>query len=84
MPLALHFLPRIGKKLGKPLTGIATDTVQQMQHYAWPGNIRELENRMKRAVLMSEGRLITAADLELAAGVEDLTAYDLRTARQCC
>lgn len=36
---------------------------------------------MKRAVLMSEQRLISASDLELAPGVEDMTAYDLRAAR---
>jgi transcriptional regulator with GAF, ATPase, and Fis domain/AmiR/NasT family two-component response regulator len=53
VPLALHFLPRIGKKLGKPLTGIATDSVQQMQHYAWPGNIRELEHVLERAAILS-------------------------------
>ncbi|RZL15579.1 MAG: GAF domain-containing protein, partial [Hymenobacter sp.] len=53
VPLALHFLPRIGKKLGKPLTGIATDSVQQLQHYAWPGNIREMEHVLERAAILS-------------------------------
>jgi formate hydrogenlyase transcriptional activator len=53
LPLATHFLPRIGKQLGKPLTGISTATVQQMQRYAWPGNVRELEHVLERAAILS-------------------------------
>lgn len=36
---------------------------------------------MKRAVVMAQGRMVTASDLELSPGVEDMTAYDLRAAR---
>ncbi|MGI4863843.1 MAG: sigma 54-interacting transcriptional regulator [Janthinobacterium lividum] len=67
VPLAWHFLPRIGKKLGKPLTGIATDSVQQMQHYAWPGNIRELEHVLERAAILSYSPTLALAEtLEVA------------------
>jgi formate hydrogenlyase transcriptional activator len=62
VPLALHFLPRIGKKLGKPLTGIATASVQQMQHYAWPGNIRELEHVLERAAILSYSPTLALAE----------------------
>jgi two-component system, NtrC family, response regulator len=43
--------------------------------------VRELENRLKRAVVMAERRLIDAADLELAAPAEDFPDLDLRAAR---
>jgi formate hydrogenlyase transcriptional activator len=62
VPLAMHFLPRIGKKLGKPLTGIATPAVQQMQHYAWPGNIRELEHVLERAAILSYSPTLALAE----------------------
>ncbi|UOQ55134.1 sigma 54-interacting transcriptional regulator [Hymenobacter cellulosivorans] len=62
MPLALHFLPRIGKKLGKPLTGIAAASVQQLQHYAWPGNIRELEHVLERAAILSYSPTLALAE----------------------
>jgi formate hydrogenlyase transcriptional activator len=62
VPLALHFLPRIGKKLGKPLTGIATPSVQQLQHYAWPGNIRELEHVLERAAILSYSPTLALAE----------------------
>jgi formate hydrogenlyase transcriptional activator len=62
VPLALHFLPRIGKKLGKPLTGIAAASVQQLQHYAWPGNIRELEHVLERAAILSYSPTLALAE----------------------
>ena len=62
LPLATHFLPRIGKQLGKPLTGIATATVQQMQRYAWPGNIRELEHVLERAAILSYSPILALSE----------------------
>jgi len=79
--LARYFLATFSREFGRNVRGFSDDALVALESHGWPGNIRELENRMKRAVLMSEGRLVTAADLELAAGTEDLTAYDLRAAR---
>ncbi len=79
--LARYFLTQFSREFGRPVRGFADDALAALEAHPWPGNIRELENRMKRAVLMSEGRVLTAADLELAPGVEDLTTYDLRAAR---
>ncbi len=79
--LARHFLARFAQEFGRPVRGFSDDALAALAAHAWPGNIRELENRVKRAVLMSEQRLVSAADLELAPGQEDMTAYDLRTAR---
>lgn len=57
--LANHFLRRHGEKYGKPglkLTGSASDLLMQ---YHWPGNVRELSHAMERAVILSEGAVIT-------------------------
>ncbi len=53
-----------------------------MQDYPWPGNIRELENRINGAVIMAEGKQVTVADLGLADGGADTECLNLRTARQ--
>ncbi len=79
--LARHFLVEFARAFARSVRGVSEDALIALATHAWPGNIRELESRMRRAVVMAEGRLITAADLELAPGIEDMTAYDLRAAR---
>ncbi|MPR37266.1 sigma 54-interacting transcriptional regulator [Salmonirosea aquatica] len=60
--LALHFLKGISKKLGKPLTGIATDSMNQLLTYDWPGNIRELEHVLERAAILSRSTTLELAE----------------------
>ena len=52
--LAEHFMAEYGKKIGKRINGIHTEVMSQLQDYAFPGNIRELQNRMERAVILAE------------------------------
>jgi DNA-binding NtrC family response regulator len=61
--LATHFIEKYNKRLNKKIDGIADDAVVVLQAYAWPGNIRELENLMERVVLFSDGPRISARDL---------------------
>ncbi len=49
-------------------SGFSPDAIRATGSYAWPGNVREMENRIKRAVIMAEGRQITSADLDLPVG----------------
>lgn len=64
--LARHVLERYKKDAGRRLHGFSADAIKALHDYDWPGNVRELINRVRRAIIMSEGALITAADLELA------------------
>ncbi len=55
VPLALHFLKRSSRKLGKRITGLSSNALREMMNYDWPGNIRELQHMIERAVILNEG-----------------------------
>ena len=63
--LAHNFIRKAGKKLGKPLSKLSPAAIQELTAYPWPGNIRELEHSIERAVLITEGNTVPA--LQLAA-----------------
>ena len=59
IPLLAHFfLPRYAKKFGKPLTSIDTKSLENLQQYHWAGNVRELQNVVERAVILSQGEVL--------------------------
>ncbi len=58
-----HFIEKYNQRLGKQLTGISSDALSLLTAYAWPGNIRELENVLERAVLFADGERIFAEHL---------------------
>jgi len=59
-PLARHFLARFSSRMKKQVEGITGDAMRLLSEYHWPGNIRELENIIERAVILARGSLITA------------------------
>jgi DNA-binding NtrC family response regulator len=63
--LAESFLKRFGARQHSSLTNIAPNAVKAMLAYPWPGNIRELESTIERAVLIAEGDVISLEDLPL-------------------
>ena len=79
--LASYFLKKFNDQYGKNVKGFATEALAAMSRHPWRGNVRELENRVKRAVVMAEAPAITAADLDLAAVETEDFSLDLRTAR---
>ena len=63
--LARAFLQRFAAENKKRIGSFTTRAVQAMERHNWPGNIRELENRVKRAVIMADGTKVTPGNLEL-------------------
>jgi len=81
LPLAEYFLQRTSAEMGLGPKKLTAETAEILDRYPWPGNIRELENAVGRAVALSEGEEITPPDLCLAladiAG-EDATPEEAR------
>jgi DNA-binding NtrC family response regulator len=72
--LARHFLARFAAEEGKRIRVIAPEAVRLIAAYPWPGNIRQLENALFRAVVLAEGDTLSAAEFpQIAAQV---AAYD--------
>lgn len=64
--IAQSLLKNLGKQMDRPNLSFSDDAVKAINNYGWPGNVREMINKVKRATIMAEGRRITADDLQLA------------------
>ena len=73
VPLAQLFLERFAQKYHRPLTGIAPDAAEILKAQPWSGNIRELQNCIEKAVILSEEKNLTAKDIQI-----DSSAFGLR------
>ena len=63
--LVRYFLAKYAEEMGKEVRGLAPDAMAALDQYEFPGNVRELENIIQRAVVLAEGEVIRRADLEL-------------------
>ncbi len=81
--IAKVLLNRYAKQNNKKVSGFTEQAVQAIETYHWPGNIREMENKLKRAVIMCEGQKLTETDLELAASQEvETLPFNLKEVRE--
>jgi two-component system, NtrC family, response regulator HydG len=65
IPLATAFLKRFAAQANRVITGFSPQAADAMRRFDWPGNVRQLQNEVQRAVLMSEGKVIDVADLAI-------------------
>ncbi len=68
--LIRHFLKKYTAEIGKEIKSVAPDVLSFLENYSYPGNVRELENMIERAVVLAEGDVIRNEDLELWDGTE--------------
>ena len=80
--LARVFLDRYAKAQGKKVKGFTGDALNAIESYAWPGNVREMENKVKRSVIMAESSMITAEDLELSISEGNQIPVNLKEVRE--
>jgi two-component system, NtrC family, response regulator AtoC len=73
VPLATSFLKRFAAQAGRTINGFTPAAAEKLRTYDWPGNVRQLQNEIQRAVLMSDEAMIDVGDLSITqpAAMED-------------
>jgi two-component system NtrC family response regulator len=80
--LAKALLHRHGMEIKGQEIGFTAAAIRAVDRHSWPGNIRELENRIKRAVIMSNDSKVTPSDLELDSPFTQFAGQSLKDARE--
>lgn len=80
--LAKAFLDRFNREFNKAIRGFDKDAISAIENYDWPGNVREIESKLKRAVIMTEGSQITLGDLQLTQPREESLPLNLKLVRE--
>ncbi|MCX6891228.1 MAG: sigma-54 dependent transcriptional regulator [Verrucomicrobiota bacterium] len=66
MPLANSFLKRFAAQANRGIKGFTPEAVERLTNFEWPGNVRQLQNEVQRAVLLSEGNEVGPTDLSIS------------------
>jgi DNA-binding NtrC family response regulator len=74
--LANHFLEKLTQKYRKTINSFSMDAIKAMENYHWPGNIREIEHIVERAVIITENQEIKSEDLHFSTKKIDVTLSD--------
>ena len=77
----MHFHATTASSTSSPVLPSLPDTLRALLH-PWPGIVRELQNRVQRAVIMADGKRVTARDLELTDTLSALPPQTLKEARE--
>lgn len=72
VPLASSFLKRFASQAGRTITGFTPGAEEKLRAFEWPGNVRQLQNEVQRAVLMTDGTTIDVGDLSIAQDTESV------------
>jgi len=78
--LSNYFMSKYSKRLGTVINGISEDTTKKLKEYSWPGNIRELENIIERAVILTTGDELNISE-SLISSSEQLNVQDSTSTR---
>jgi two-component system, NtrC family, response regulator HydG len=73
IPLATAFLKRYAAQANRDLSGFSDEAAERLRAFDWPGNVRQLQNEVQRAVLLSEGKTVEAADLSISSPASEVT-----------
>ena len=79
--LAKYFLERFAKRINPNLKGFNQHVIEAVKRYPWPGNVREMINRIQQAIVMCEGKLIKPRDLGLDQDAPNFALLTLSEAR---
>ncbi|SFN87536.1 DNA-binding transcriptional response regulator, NtrC family, contains REC, AAA-type ATPase, and a Fis-type DNA-binding domains [Chitinophaga sp. YR627] len=80
VPLAEYFLEKYATKYKRTVTALHETLIQQLRQYEWPGNIRELQHAMERAVILSQGKTLMPKDVFVKNPIQEQalnTGYNL-------
>ena len=80
--IANHMLNRYGHEIAFKQMHFSEEAILAISNYSWPGNIREVENRVKRAVVLAENTVIQLQDLAIVAITTKPLAINLKVARR--
>ncbi|MEX2321158.1 MAG: sigma 54-interacting transcriptional regulator, partial [Saccharospirillum sp.] len=80
--LAKFFLQKYSRSMKQRSMRFSDDALAGIDSYEWPGNIREVENKVKRAVVLADNYILTAEDLDLKSEGDDVLNLNLRKIRQ--
>jgi len=69
--IAQSLLKSLGKQMDRPNLAYSEDAIAAITAHSWPGNVREMINKVKRATIMADGKRVTASDLELSCDTSD-------------
>jgi DNA-binding NtrC family response regulator len=78
--LATYFVGRFAAEENKPVAGLTPEAMAILDSYSWPGNVRQLENTIFRAVVLCDGDLLDVVDFPQIASALGVTAHERRAA----
>ncbi len=71
LPLANAFLKRYSAQANRDISGFSEEAAERLRSFDWPGNVRQLQNEVQRAVLLSEGKIVDGMDLSITAVTDE-------------